>query len=324
MSHALRRLVIVAGVLVLVILPLSAAIRLTNAGLGCNDWPACYGREALTATASVLPQSAMAMLHRLAATALAIVILVILALSLRAGRGRPALALLALTVFLAVLGIVTPGAHFPLVTLGNLLGGLAMLGVLWWLLLGLAARPAPPYPAPSVRRMARLGLIVLVVQIALGGWVSANYAALSCTDFPGCAGDGWSAAGMNEAVRLWRQLPGDAAGTVIREPAGAAIQVLHRVGALVAVAVIGWLSVMIWRLGAAFRALGLGIAGLLTLQIALGVAAVLASLPLALVLGHNAVAALLLLGVLTLNHRLTDRGNAPVFSEMDRAPGGGQ
>ncbi len=291
----------------MVILSLSAAIRLTNAGLGCADWPACYGWQALAATASVLPQSAAAMLHRLAATALAIVILVILALSRRAGRGRLALALLALTVFLAFLGILTPGARFPLVTLGNLLGGLAMLGVLLWLLLDLVARPAVPRSAPRVRRGARLGLIVLVAQIALGGWVSANYAALSCTDFPGCAGDGWSAAGMNDAWQLWRRLPSDAHDTVIREPAGAAIHLLHRIGALVAVGVLGWLSVKTWRLGAAFRTLGLGIAGLLVLQVALGVAAVLTSLPLAVVLGHNAVAALLLLGMLTLNHWLTDR-----------------
>jgi cytochrome c oxidase assembly protein subunit 15 len=307
MSRVFRRLVIIAGALVLVILSLSAAIRLTNAGLGCADWPACYGREVLAATASVLPRSVAAMLHRLAATALAIVILVILVLSRRAGRGRPALALLALTVFLAALGIATPGAHFPLVTLGNLLGGLAMLGVLLWLLLDLVARPAPPRPAPGLRRGARLGLIVLVGQIALGGWVSANYAALSCTDFSGCAGDGWSAAGMNEAWQLWRRLPSDTHGTIIREPAGAAIHLVHRIGALVTLAVLGWLGVKTWRLGAAFRTLALGIAGLLMLQVALGVAAVLTSLPLALVLGHNAVAALLLLAVLTLNHWLTER-----------------
>lgn len=307
-NRAYRRLVIMAGVLVMVILSLSAAIRLTNAGLGCADWPACYGQHALAVTTSVLPQSAAAMLHRLAATTLAIVILVILVLSLRAGRrrGRLALGLLALTVFLAFLGIATPGARFPLVTLGNLLGGLAMLGVLLWLLLDVAARPTAPNLAPGMRHAARLGLIVLVAQIALGGWVSANYAALSCTDFPGCAGDGWSATGMNEAWQLWRRLPSDAHGTVIREPAGAAIHLLHRIGALVAFVVLGWLSVKTWRLGTAFRTLAFGIAGLLVLQVALGTAAVLTSLPLALVLGHNAVAALLLLGVLTLNHWLAD------------------
>lgn len=307
LHRTLRRLVIVAGALVLVILTLSAAIRLTNAGLGCADWPACYGREVLAATASVLPRSVAAMLHRLAATALAVVILVILAVSLRTGRGRPALALLALTVFLAVLGIATPGARFPLVTLGNLLGGLAMLGMLLWLLLDMVARPVALPSAPGARRVARLGLVVLVGQIALGGWVSANYAALSCTAVPGCDGGGWSAAGLNEAWQLWRRLPSDAHGTVIREPAGAAIHLLHRIGAFVAVVVLGWLSVMTWRLGAAFRVLGLGIAGLLGLQVALGVAAVLASLPLALVLGHNTAAVPLLLGVLTLNHWLTGR-----------------
>ena len=307
MSHALRRMVLIAAALVMVILSLSAAIRLTNAGLGCADWPACYGREVLAATASVLPQSAAAMVHRLAATALAVVILVILVLGLQAGRGRAVLGLLALTVFLAFLGIYTPGARFPVVTLGNLLGGMAMLGMLLWLLLDLVARPVTPTSVPGLRRGARLGLIVLVMQIALGGWVSANYAALSCTDFPGCAGDGRLAAGMDEAVRLWRQLPGDATGTVIREPAGAAIHMVHRIGALVAVMVLGWLSVRTWQLGAAFRALGLAIACLLVLQVALGVAAVLTSLPLAVVLGHNAVAALLLLSVLVLNHWLTDR-----------------
>jgi cytochrome c oxidase assembly protein subunit 15 len=306
-SPVFRRMVIIAGALVLAILSLSATIRLTNAGLGCADWPACYGREVLAATASVLPQSAAALVHRLAATVLAVVILMILALSLRAGRGRPALGLLALTVFLALIGIVTPGARFPLVTLGNLLGGLAMLGMLFWLLLDQVGRPAVPNPVSGVRRGARLGLIVLVAQIALGGWVSANYAALSCTDFPGCAGDGWSAAGMNEAWQLWRRLPSDAHGTAIREPAGAAIHLVHRIGALVTVVVLGWLSVKTWRLGATFRALGLGIAGLLALQVALGVTAVLTSLPLALVLGHNTVAALLLLSVLTLNHWLTNR-----------------
>lgn len=302
-----RRWVVIAGALVMAILSLSAAIRLTNAGLGCADWPACYGREVVAATASVLPHSVAAIVHRLAATALAVVILVILVLSLPAGRVRPALGLLALTVFLALLGIATPGARFPLVTLGNLLGGLAMLGVLLWMLLDRIARPAVPNPVPGVRRGARLGLMVLVAQIALGGWVSANYAALSCTDFPGCAGDGWSAAGMNEAWQLWRRLPSDVHGTVIREPAGAAIHLVHRIGAFVTVVVLGWLSIETWRLGATFRALSLGIAGLLALQVALGVTAVLTSLPLALVLGHNTVAVLLFLSVLTLNYWLTNR-----------------
>lgn len=307
MNLVFRRLVVVAGALVLLILSLSAAIRLSNAGLGCADWPACYGREVLAATTSVLPQSATAMVHRLAATVLAIVILVMLVLSPRVGRGRQALGLLGLTVFLAFLGIATPGARFPLVTLGNLLGGLAMLGTLMWLLLDLVARPAVPESASRMRYGARLGLIVLVAQIALGGWVSANYAALSCTAFPACMSGGWSSAGMNEAWQLWRRLPADMHGSVIVEPAGAAIHLLHRLGALVAFAVLAWLSVRSWRLGVEFRALGLAIASLLVLQVMLGVTAVFMSLPLPLVLGHNAVAALLLLSVLSLNHWLIDR-----------------
>ena len=288
------------AVLVLAITSLSAYIRLSGAGLGCEPWPQCYGDAWSAARAGLpAPQEGVALAriaHRLLAVA---ALLLIIAMVMSAysktpvlrREGRMALALLALALFLAILGRWTAGARVPAVTLGNLLGGFAMFALSCHL-----ARPANRGAADATakRGLARwvwFGGALLVVQIVLGGLVSANHAGLSCPQLTGCE----TAAGSWYLLNPWHQPsldPSDAA-----HPAGALVHSLHRSGIWVLAAVWLPLGIAAWRGG---RSWGTWLLGLLALQACLGAMLVLGGLPLAVALAHNMVAALLLSVILAL------------------------
>src|SRR3989338_4799304 len=256
----------------------SSALRLSHAGLGCADWPACYGR--ITVPDRVTESggrdapagSWKAVAHRLAGGVMGMVILAIVFLS---WRGRSAarhrllsLVLLGLTAFLAVLGRWTPILTLPVITLANILAGFAMLAVLWWLCLHINPAPAPAAPR-GLKIAAYIGLALLGAQITLCGLVSANFAALSCATLPDCNGSWWPvAAGPAGAPNPFHSLPVGTAG----------LEGLRRTGVVMLM--------------------------LPALQVLLGALAVALSLPLAVVVAHNGVAALLLLGLVTLIHRL--------------------
>ena len=328
-----RRLLLLAMGLGLVVVMLGAYTRLSDAGLGCPDWPGCYGRLTVPAEVSgadpaYLRQRALEpgkawkeMIHRYAAGTLGLLILV---LAVRAwwprdrrggeARHRPAplaaTLLLMLVVFQALLGMWTVTLQLkPVVVMGHLLGGLATLGMVTWLWLrtgpgaALAARP----PAP-LRAWGLLALGVVVVQIALGGWTSANYAALACTDFPTCHGRWWPEADFREAFVLWRGLGINYEYGVLDHPARTAIHLAHRLGALAVLLAVGSLGLLLLRREPApLRRAGALVLVLLATQIALGITNVLAHLPLPVAVAHNGVAALLLLSLLLTNHRLWPR-----------------
>jgi len=150
-----------------------------------------------------------------------------------------------------------------------------------------------------------LGLALLTFQIMLGGWVSANFAALSCTALPGCNAAPSLGAGLRESFDLFRQLPMSPENMAVVGDAGRTIHMAHRLGAIVTSLYIGWLG---WRAcapGAGARGTGVFILILLAAQIGLGLSAVAFSLPLGIVTTHNATAALLLLGLVNLIHLLT-------------------
>ena len=291
----LRRMALLCVALVLVITSLSAFLRLTQAGLGCADWPQCYGR-ALAAQQHGAPPAAdearatalARLAHRLVASA-ALLLIVVMAMTCLATRpawwraGRLALALLALALLLALLGRFSSGARVPAVAIGNLLGGFLMLALAWLLVRDTAPQAAA---APPLRALARLGIVLLLVQIALGGLVSAGLAGRACAELLGCTTTGlpW------QALDPWREPLLDAArpGHV----AGALLQQVHRLGAVLVVGLLLPLGLVAWRRGP--RRTGAVLLGLLALQLALGVGLVVHDLPLALALGHNLVAALLL------------------------------
>lgn len=296
-----RRLALVAFVLVLLVVLLSAYTRLHQAGLSCADWPTCYGMLG----AAAMP-AWTTVLHRLAASLLGLVVLgmAYLAWQRRRTEGQTAipLTLLLLTLLLATLGLLTPAPTRPWVTLANLLGGMAMLALLWRILAPRAAPLAVPLVA-RLRPWAALGILLVVVQIALGAWVSANFAATACPALPGC-GSGWGDAGHLAAAFDPRRELGVANGAIVPGGEARSIHMVHRLGALVTALLVGGLGLAAVRAGAAVRVAGLVLLGVLSGQAALGVGLVLFALPLWMAVAHNAGAAALLLAAVHLHHVL--------------------
>jgi cytochrome c oxidase assembly protein subunit 15 len=294
--------------LVFMLILLSAYLRLANSGLGCSDWPACYALLGTGhGTQAAIPGWAT-LAHRLTASTLGLFILGMSVIAVQRRRqpgqsvGIPLL-LLGLTVFLALLGYKTPAQLLPWVTLGNLLGGMGMLALLWWL--GAASTPLSGRAYRRLRPWAVLGLVVVSLQIALGAWNSANFAALACPSLLDCGDVRVSLAGIGEAFNPARQLAAGTDGRVLMDASTKLIHLGHRLGALLAFVYLGWLGWRALRAGPGVRTIGVVLLGLLLLQMTLGMLAVVLALPLPLVLLHNGTAALLLLSVVTLMRRLT-------------------
>ncbi|HUI62409.1 MAG TPA: COX15/CtaA family protein, partial [Steroidobacteraceae bacterium] len=341
---------------------LGAYVRLTAAGLGCPDWPGCYGQATpLGAAHSAAAQAAYPsrpldvgkawreMIHRYAASTLGLIIVIIAGL-LISRRRRPgiafALALLATVIFQGVLGMLTVTWQLkPLIVTSHLVFGLTTLGLLWWLWLSFAdaahdgapsrtgalqREPATAKQAMATQAMAPaavamvttravtkataedatrvawklalVGLIALGVQIALGGWTSSNYAAISCPDFPTCQNEWWPATDYRDAFVLWRGLGIDYEGGIHDNPARVAIHLTHRLGALVATVslLLAALAVLFRPVPARCRRFAGWLLAALALQLAIGISMVLRGFPLWLATAHTAGAALLLLTALAL------------------------
>jgi cytochrome c oxidase assembly protein subunit 15 len=325
----LRTVVTITAVLTLVLVALGAYVRLTDAGLGCPDWPGCYGKlsplhaereiEAAQAQSPAGPVSApkawREMVHRYLATLVGALILAIAVRTAVERRREPHLRryeAYRLGLPVALLGVVILQGLFgkwtvtlllkPAIVTLHLLGGMLTLALLVWLsarhgLQGVAQ------PAPRLRIWAGAALIAVAVQIALGGWVSTNYAALACLDFPTCHGLWLPEMDFGHGFHIVRELGMTAEGEPLSNIALNAIHWAHRAGALMVLGVVGGLAGSMWR-RPEMRALGTGVAILLLVQIALGVANVAARLPLPVAVAHNAVAALLLSWLVMLNFAL--------------------
>jgi len=326
-----RRLALAGVVLAFGVVVLGAWVRLSNAGLGCPDWPGCYGHltaddaaQNATAINEAFPERPFTyhkaikeMVHRYFAGGLVLVIVTLAGLAIANRRdpqqplGLP-IALVGLVFLQALLGMWTVTLLLkPLIVVLHLLGGLTTLALLAWL----ALAPAPSLSSPAERgtnqvgllkTLAAAGLIVLGLQIALGGWTSSNYAALACPDFPTCQNSYWPHMDAKDAFVLWRGLGIDYEGGVLDHPARVAIHFVHRLGALVTALVLGFLSFAAIRTGPtrAVQTAGMVLAAVLVCQLILGPLMVIRALPLALATAHNAVAALLLLTVVALNRQL--------------------
>ena len=316
-SVGYRRLVLATTCLAFIVVVVGAYVRLMEAGLGCPDWPGCYGEVTPGLAQAAIDKAVEAqggdhgpvshrkawkeMFHRYLAGSLGLAILAITIMAWRRrgpGVHSPALptALLGLVVFQAALGMWTVTLLLkPVIVTLHLLGGMATLALLAWL----GARELKISAAIDRRRAAALrpwtlaGIAVVTVQIALGGWVSSNYAALACVDFPRCHGEWFPAMDFRHGFQLVRELGRTAAGGHLAYEALSAIHWAHRVGALVTVLYIGALAVALVKLPGMTR-YGAAIATALTVQVALGIANVLAGLPLVVAVAHNAVAAVLL------------------------------
>lgn len=329
-STTFSRLAAVATVLALCVVVLGAYVRLSDAGLGCPDWPGCYGhvgvpesgQEVAAANAAYPERPVEAgkawkeMVHRYLAGTLGLLILALAIVAWRHRRRQPVwlpTLLVGLVGFQALLGMWTVTLLLkPVVVMGHLLGGLMTLSLLWWLALrraGVASRQGVgPSPAAGryLRPWALLGLALLVLQLALGGWTSANYAALACPDFPTCQGAWWPPTDFGEAFILWRGLGIDYEGGVLDHPARVTIHLMHRMGAVVTFLYLGWLAIGTIRArgGQALTVAGAALLLVLLVQVSLGIGNVLLVLPLPVAVAHNGVGALLLLTLVTVLHYL--------------------
>lgn len=324
----LAYLVAACVALTFVVIILGAFTRLVDAGLGCPDWPGCYGHltwptsaEHVSTAEARFPEFPVEhdktwpeMVHRYFAGMLGLFILSIAIISwrwrdtARLPQKLPRL-LLGLVILQAAFGMWTVTLKlWPQIVTAHLLGGFATLSLLWLLLQRLAPWRWPFQQAlcsPGNKRLALIALIAVVIQIALGGWTSANYAALACADLPTCHGQWWPQADFAQGFNVFQHVGPNYLGGLLDNHARTAIHLSHRMGAIIVTLLVGLLAWRLWRAGPRHaKNMTVVLAAVLTLQIALGLSNILWALPLPVAVAHNAGGAMLLLVLVTLNHRL--------------------
>ena len=327
-----HKLVSVTMVLTFVLIMLGAFVRLSDAGLGCPDWPGCYGNltphhsaDVIRAAEVVQPGGPVSMakawkemLHRYLAMVVGALIAAIMFSAWRNRRAwnqSPILAILlgGAVIFQAALGAWTVTMLLkPAIVTSHLLGGITILSLLAWLHWRQVARQSsrPGWAkgiisSRGLRFFALLALVVLFGQIALGGWVSTNYAALACADLPLCDGKLLPAMDFANAFHIVRPLGIGPDGELLKLEALRAIHWTHRIGAVIVVLIVGSFALMLLKIETGRRAAKMLLL-MLTVQVLLGISNVWFSLPLGVAVAHNGVAALLFALLLLINLRLFD------------------
>jgi cytochrome c oxidase assembly protein subunit 15 len=272
------------------------------------------------------------MLHRYFAMAVGFLIIVLTVLAWRRWRRSPerspwlATFTLVAVCLQGVFGALTVTMKLqPAIVTAHLLGGVGLLALLIWLALRESPAPAVDRRAAALRPLAALGALLLVVQIALGGWVSTNYAVLACPDFPTCHGQIMPPdMDFDSGFTVWRDLGMTAEGAPIPFQALVAIHWTHRSFAYVVIAGLGLLAWRLWPLAGVGR-LARALAAVLALQFATGLSSVVLNWPLLLAVLHNGGAAVLVALLVAINHRLAAASVVPAGALARRAPaqGGG-
>ena len=296
-----------------------AFTRLTDSGLGCPDWPGCYGeaspwgaRDDIAAAQSALPSGPVTvakawieMIHRYLAMAVGGLILVAAVVSWRARRALPhspgwAIATLVWVVVQGLFGKYTVTLKlYPAVVTLHLLGAMVLLALLVLQHESFRRRPLVLPGWPHAARWVAVTGVLVVLQVALGGWVSTNYAVLACTGFPACNGQWWPAMAVGQGFTLLRELGRAGHGGYLNFDALVAIHMAHRLFSVVALGALVWLAVRLWRQpGAAARGSALALAGLLAWQAASGLSNVVLGWPIVAALAHSGGGAALV-GLLT-------------------------
>ena len=224
---------------------------------------------------------------------------------------------LAVIIFQAMLGMWTVTLLLkPIVVTGHLLGGMLTFGLLSWVALRFGGVAAADDRLAGLRRLVVLGVVLLACQIALGGWTSSNYAALACgygpASFPQCLGQWAPPTDFHQGFVLWRGIGVNYEGGVLDMAARSAIQIVHRIGALVVFCYLGWLAYKAARRG--LRGYAIALLAALLCQVLLGISNVYFGLPLAVATAHNGMAALLLFSLLAMLARTQDA--APMSQEL--------
>jgi cytochrome c oxidase assembly protein subunit 15 len=333
-SNKYRKLVWVTLFLTLDVIMFGAFTRLTDSGLGCPDWPGCYGHsnplqalDHIHAAQALMPDGPVTlmkawveMIHRYLAMGIGVLIIAIVVISwrfwLQSGRTlarfspRFPMLLLAFVCVQGAFGAWTVTMKLqPVIVTIHLLLGMTLLGMLTWV--GARQKDHAPVDrsAYALRIPAAVALILLALQIALGGWVSTNYAALACTDFPLCHGALIPQMDFANGFTLWRGLGKTADGEYLPFAALTAIHWAHRMFAFVVAGYIGWVACKSYKIRG-LRPAARAILGALALQIVIGVATVSLKWPLALAVAHNGCAALLVLLLVMLNYKTRIPGEA--------------
>lgn len=320
-----KRLSLIAMITAICVVALGAYVRLSDAGLGCPDWPGCYGtltvpesEMAIQQAQTVYPNQPVEvdkawkeMIHRYLAGALG---LMVLALSLLAWRFKNSIqvspwlttGLLVLITFQAMLGMWTVTMLLkPVIVSAHLLGGMTTLGLLTWIAhRHWGTQLSQPIIGARFTLAIRLALLVLLLQIFLGGWTSTNYAALACTDFPTCHGVLVPEMDFKDAFHIYRELGQSATGQQLTLASLTAIQWAHRVGAFITLIYLSFLAFNGLKYKQ-LKALSIALFAALVTQISLGIANLVLHLPLVLAVAHNFGAALLVVIVVLLNSKVT-------------------
>lgn len=326
MNHGLHRLAVAATIVAFCVIILGAFVRLSHAGLGCPDWPGCYGHLTWPDAAHEMAKANESfperpveshkawkeMVHRYLAGTLVLLVVAINLLAWKQheqGSDQRFLAgtTLGLILFQAALGMWTVTLKLlPVVVMGHLLGGFATFALLQWLSMRsrIAGNYQPGMSMKNVRPWVIFGLAVLVIQIILGGWTSANYAALACPDFPTCQGSFWPPSDFAGGFAIRREIGVDYEGGVLDLPARVAIHLTHRIGAVITLLALTVVAVRLMRTTVMPRS-GVALLLLAVAQISLGVLNIVHALPLPNAVAHNGVAALLVAQLIWLLHRCT-------------------
>jgi cytochrome c oxidase assembly protein subunit 15 len=330
MMRTMHRLAMIAALIAFCVIVLGAWVRLSHAGLGCPDWPGCYGQltwpdavvEIETAN-QAFPERPFEstkawreMVHRYLAGTL---MLLVFAMGWLAWRGPEhyrkfralTSVLVLLIIFQALLGMWTVTLKLkPIIVMAHLLGGLTSFSLILWLMFS-SRNKLTDKPSMGVRRMRGsiiTATLILGLQIALGGWTSANYAALACPDIPTCNGQWWPEANFKEGFILWREVGVNYEGGLLDQQSRTAIHLAHRIGAIVTLLVLITLAFRLLKIPR-LRSGGQVLMSLILIQFTLGILNVALYLPLPNAVAHNAGAALLLMTLLSLLNKASTRNH---------------
>ena len=309
---------------------LGAFTRLADAGLGCPDWPTCYGHLWVPSSIADIEQANKnfsdtpvetdktwpEQMHRIFASVLGLLIIVLVIVCYKNSQRtrqplKLSILLLGLVIVQGLFGMWTVTLKlWPQVVTAHLLGGFCTLSLLWLLLqrLGDYRWPLPEVSTIALYRIHRLALItlaVVVMQIALGGWTSSNYAALACPDLPTCQNQWLPQADFSQGFNVFQTIGPNYLGGLLESEARVAIHYSHRIGALVVSILVLALAFTLWRLRlTTSKRWSILLLIVLALQVCLGMSNIFWQLPISIAVAHNAVGALLLLVLVTINHRL--------------------
>jgi heme a synthase len=318
-----KKLCIAALIMTFMVITLGALTRLLDAGLGCPDWPGCYGQltppssEQLTAGVIDEGKAWMEMIHRYIASALGLIILII-AIKIEFdskihSRVRwLSRALFLLVVVQGLFGMLTVVMKLlPQVVTLHLLGGMLLLALIFLLVLQLQSAKSVAISI-NLQPLALTVLIFLSCQIALGGWTSSNYAGLACPDFPTCQNQWFPNLAITDSFNIFDTSDRNYEGGVLSAQSQLTIQVIHRLMALVLFLSVLMLFIRLWQFPYLRNQAKL-LLGLTLLQLSLGIANAVLMLPLSLALAHNTGAALLLLSVVYINFILFPKSDGIIM-----------